>query len=178
MLDDIPMTDRDTTGDLYEYLLAKITAAGVNGQFRTPRHIIKLMVDMVAPQPSDEICGPAARPGLRHGGFLVAASEYVRNTHPHALTDAAQRHHFHHSMFHGYDFDSTMLRIGSMNMLMHGVEGADIEYRDSLSEGASGDDNKLFDVFADDTVVYPGHGDDTTLGVERPRLAEWRERGW
>ncbi len=138
MLDAIPMADRDTTGDLYEYLLAKIATAGVNGQFRTPRHIIKLMVDMVAPQPTDEICDPAAGTA----GFLVAAAEYVRETHPAALTDAAQRHHFHHSMFHGYDFDSTMLRIGSMNMLMHGVEAPDIRYRDSLSEGAGGDDEK------------------------------------
>jgi type I restriction enzyme M protein len=135
MLDDIPMTDRDTTGDLYEYLLAKIASAGVNGQFRTPRHIIKLMVDMSAPQPSDEICDPACGTA----GFLVAAAEYVRDTHPHALTDAAQRHHYHHSMFHGYDFDATMLRIGSMNMLMHGVEAPDILYRDSLSEVSSGD---------------------------------------
>ena len=138
MLDDIPMADRDTTGDLYEYLLAKIASAGVNGQFRTPRHIIKLMVDMVAPQPSDEICDPACGTA----GFLVAAAEYIRDTHPQALTDAAQRHHFHHSMFHGYDFDATMLRIGSMNMLMHGVEAPDIRYRDSLSEGASGDEDK------------------------------------
>ena len=138
MLDDIPMADRDTTGDLYEYLLGKIATAGVNGQFRTPRHIIKLMVDMVAPQPSDEICDPACGTA----GFLVAAAEYVRDTHPHALTDVAQRHHFHHSMFHGYDFDSTMLRIGSMNMLMHGVEAPDIRYRDSLSEGASADEDR------------------------------------
>jgi type I restriction enzyme M protein len=138
MLDDIPMADRDTTGDLYEYLLAKIAAAGVNGQFRTPRHIIKLMVDMVAPQPSDEICDPACGTA----GFLVAAAEYIRDQHPNVLTDAAQRHHFHHSMFHGYDFDSTMLRIGSMNMLMHGVEAPDIRYRDSLSEGASGEEEK------------------------------------
>lgn len=138
MLDDIPMADRDTTGDLYEYLLAKIASAGVNGQFRTPRHIITLMVDMVDPQPSDEICDPACGTA----GFLVAAAEYVRDTHPQALTDAAQRHHFHHSMFHGYDFDATMLRIGSMNMLMHGVEAPDIRYRDSLSEGASGDEDK------------------------------------
>jgi type I restriction enzyme M protein len=135
MLDDIPMADRDTTGDLYEYLLAKIASAGVNGQFRTPRHIIKLMVDMVAPQPTDEICDPA----LGTAGFLVAAAEYVRDTHPQALTDTSQRHHFHHSMFHGYDFDPTMLRIGSMNMLMHGVEAPDILYRDSLSEVSSGD---------------------------------------
>lgn len=138
MLDDIPMADRDTTGDLYEYLLAKIAAAGVNGQFRTPRHIIKLMVDMVAPQASDEICDPACGTA----GFLVAAAEYIRQHHPEVLTDAAQRHHFHHSMFHGYDFDQTMLRIGSMNMLMHGVEAPDIRYRDSLSEGASEDEEK------------------------------------
>jgi len=138
MLDDIPMADRDTTGDLYEYLLAKIATAGVNGQFRTPRHIIKLMVDMVAPQPSDEICDPACGTA----GFLVAAAEYIRQHHPEVLSDAAQRHHFHHSMFHGYDFDQTMLRIGSMNMLMHGVESPDIRYRDSLSEGASEDEEK------------------------------------
>ncbi|WP_237111547.1 class I SAM-dependent DNA methyltransferase [Nocardioides sp. WS12] len=135
MLDDIPMADRDTNGDLYEYLLSKIAAAGVNGQFRTPRHIIDLMVQMTAPTPGDEICDPACGTA----GFLVAASEYVRDTHPTALTDATQRSHFHSSMFHGYDFDSTMLRIGSMNMLLHGIEAPDIRYRDSLSEGASED---------------------------------------
>ena len=135
MLDDIPMADRDTNGDLYEYLLSKIASAGVNGQFRTPRHIIQLMVDMTAPTPTDEICDPACGTA----GFLVAASEYVRATHADALLDAVQRRHFHRSMFHGYDFDSTMLRIGSMNMLLHGIESPDIRYRDSLSEGASED---------------------------------------
>jgi type I restriction enzyme M protein len=135
MLDDIPMEKRDTNGDLYEYLLSKIASAGVNGQFRTPRHIISLMVDLMAPQPGDEICDPACGTA----GFLVAASEYIREHHPSALTDATQRAHFHKSMFHGYDFDSTMLRIGSMNMLLHGIEAPDIRYRDSLSEGASGD---------------------------------------
>lgn len=135
MLDDIPMAERDTNGDLYEYLLSKIASAGVNGQFRTPRHIIELMVAMMAPQPEDEICDPAAGTA----GFLVAASEYVRREHPGVLTDAAQRSHFHTSMFHGFDFDSTMLRIGSMNMLLHGVEAPDIRYRDSLSEGATDD---------------------------------------
>ncbi len=133
MLDDIPMAERDTNGDLYEYLLSKIASAGVNGQFRTPRHIIELMVAMMAPQPNDEICDPAAGTA----GFLVAASEYVRREHPGVLTNAAQRSHFHTSMFHGFDFDSTMLRIGSMNMLLHGIEAPDIRYRDSLSEGAS-----------------------------------------
>lgn len=135
MLDDIPMAERDTNGDLYEYLLSKIASAGVNGQFRTPRHIIDLMVAMMAPQPADEICDPAAGTA----GFLVAASEYVRREHPSVLTNASQRSHFHTSMFHGFDFDSTMLRIGSMNMLLHGIESPDIRYRDSLSEGASDD---------------------------------------
>ncbi|QGF22447.1 type I restriction-modification system subunit M [Raineyella fluvialis] len=135
MLDDVPMADRDTNGDLYEYMLAKIATAGQNGQFRTPRHIIQFMVELTAPTPDDEICDPACGTA----GFLVAAAEYLRREHPSVLTDAEQRHHFHHSTFHGYDFDSTMLRIGSMNMLMHGVENPDISYKDSLSEDASAD---------------------------------------
>jgi type I restriction enzyme M protein len=138
MLDTIPMDNRDTNGDLYEYMLSKIATAGQNGQFRTPRHIINLMVDMTAPQPTDEICDPACGTA----GFLVAASEYIREQHPNALTDATQRAHFHKSMFHGYDFDNVMLRIGSMNMLLHGIESPDIRYRDSLSEGASEDIGK------------------------------------
>jgi type I restriction enzyme M protein len=144
LLDDIPMTDRDTNGDLYEYMLSKIASAGQNGQFRTPRHIIQLMVDITAPTAADEICDPACGTA----GFLVAASEYVRAQHPAVMTDAAQRQHFHHSMFHGYDFDSVMLRIGSMNMLMHGVEQPDIRYRDSLSEGAASDADKYTLVLA------------------------------
>ena len=138
MLDDVPMEQRDTNGDLYEYMLGKIASAGQNGQFRTPRHIIKLMVDMTAPRPDDEICDPACGTA----GFLVAANEYIREHHPTALTDEKQRKHFHHNMFHGYDFDNVMLRIGSMNMLLHGVEAPDIRYRDSLSEGASEDTEK------------------------------------
>ncbi|MBA3020440.1 class I SAM-dependent DNA methyltransferase [Propionicimonas sp.] len=129
----LPMDDRDTNGDLYEYMLSKIASAGQNGQFRTPRHIIKLMVELMAPGPRDEICDPACGTG----GFLVAAAEQLREAHPDVLTDAVQRKHFHHSMFHGYDFDSIMLRIGAMNLVLHGVEGADIRYRDSLS--AAGD---------------------------------------
>ena len=91
------------------------------------------MVAMTAPRPTDEICDPACGTA----GFLVSAAEHIRVTHPSMLTDAAQRKHFHASMFHGYDFDATMLSIGSMNMLLHGVESPDIRYRDSLSEGAS-----------------------------------------
>jgi type I restriction enzyme M protein len=135
MLDEVPMQDRDTNGDLYEYMLSKIATAGQNGQFRTPRHIIQLMVEMTAPTPQDEICDPAAGTC----GYLISAAEYVRREHPSVMTDTQQRKHFHHSMFHGYDFDSTMLRIGSMNMLLHGVDNPDVRYRDSLSEGAAGE---------------------------------------
>ncbi|MFY1705349.1 type I restriction-modification system subunit M [Micromonospora sp. WMMA1923] len=138
MLDKIPMEDRDTKGDIYEYMLGKIATAGHNGQFRTSRHIIQLMVEMMAPTPADEICDPACG----SAGFLVEAGEYVRRTHPNALHDARQRKHFHEEMFHGFDFDATMLRIGSMNMLLHGVESPDIRYRDSLAESVGGESEK------------------------------------
>ena len=138
MLDHVPMEDRDTKGDLYEYMLSKIAAAGQNGQFRTPRHIIKLMVAMTQPTPQDVICDPASGTC----GFLVAAGEYLREHHPGLFRDAAARAHFHHGMFHGYDFDNTMLRIGSMNMALHGVDGPDIRYKDSLSEEHAGDEER------------------------------------
>ena len=135
LLDTIPLDDRDTKGDLYEYMLGKIASAGQNGQFRTPRHIIDLMVALTAPTPQDTICDPASGTC----GFLVAAGEYLRRTYPDMLRVPAQNKHFHNGMFHGYDFDNTMLRIGSMNMVLHGVEHPAIEYRDSLAEGAAGD---------------------------------------
>ena len=130
MLSDIPLQDRDTKGDLYEYMLGKVATAGQNGQFRTPRHIIQLMVELTVPRPNDVICDPACG----SCGFLVAANEHLRRRHPEALMDAGLRQHFHEGMFHGFDFDSTMLRIGSMNMLLHGVENPDVRYRDSLSQ--------------------------------------------
>ncbi len=136
LLDNVPMEDRDTKGDLYEYMLGKIASAGQNGQFRTPRHIINLMVELTAPQPTDIICDPACGTA----GFLVAAGEYLRRTHPNLLHDKKLRAHFHHGMFHGYDFDNTMLRIGSMNMLLHGVESPDIRYRDSLAQDHAADE--------------------------------------
>ena len=135
MIDGVPMDDRDTKGDLYEYMLGKIATAGQNGQFRTPRHLIRLMVEMTAPTPGDTIVDPASGTC----GFLVAAGEYLRERHPGMLRDEAQRRHFHHGMFHGHDFDGAMLRIGSMNMLLHGVENPAIRYRDSLAEGHAGD---------------------------------------
>lgn len=135
MLDAIPMEDRDTKGDLYEYMLGKIASAGRNGQFRTPRHIIKLMVEMMAPKPSDTICDPACGTA----GFLVSAAEYLSTHHSHELyRDANTAKRFNNDTFHGFDFDSTMLRVGSMNMLLHGVENPAIENRDSLSENHAG----------------------------------------
>ncbi|MDO5647518.1 class I SAM-dependent DNA methyltransferase [Paracoccus sp. (in: a-proteobacteria)] len=130
MLDGIPMDDRDTKGDVYEYMLGKIASAGQNGQFRTPRHIIQLMVALMAPTPADTICDPAAGTC----GFLVAAGEYLRDHHPAMLRNADQRAHFHNAMFHGFDFDATMLRIGAMNMVLHGVDNANVSYRDSLAQ--------------------------------------------
>jgi type I restriction enzyme M protein len=132
-LDDLPLDRGDTKGDLYEYMLSKIATAGHNGQFRTPRHIIQLMVEMMNPGPRDEICDPACGTA----GFLVAAAEYVQREHKSPLLEHAQQVHFHNSMFHGFDFDSTMLRIASMNMLLHGIDEPDIRYRDSLAESAA-----------------------------------------
>src|SRR5664280_8900 len=144
MLDKVPMVDRDTKGDIYEYMLGKIASAGQNGQFRTPRHIIRLMVEMVAPGPKDLICDPACGTA----GFLVAAGEYLRTNHPEALRDGRMRKHFHEKAFHGFDFDNTMLRIGSMNMLLHGVENPDIRYRDSLAQDHAGDEESYTLVLA------------------------------
>ncbi|MEV0776238.1 class I SAM-dependent DNA methyltransferase [Streptomyces sp. NPDC050428] len=138
MLNDIPLAQRDTKGDLYEYMLSKIATAGQNGQFRTPRHIIQLMVEMTAPGPGDEICDPACGTA----GFLVESAAYVSRTHKDALLGTEQRQHFNNSMFHGFDFDHTMLRIGSMNMLLHDVENPDIRYRDSLAESAASEADK------------------------------------
>ena len=134
-LDAIPMGDQDTKGDVYEYMLSKIATSGQNGQFRTPRHIIELMVEMTDPQPGDTICDPASGTC----GFLVAAAEHVRTEYPGTLTDPKQSKHFNEQMFNGYDFDNTMLRIGSMNMQLHGVQSPTITYQDSLAEEHSAD---------------------------------------
>src|SRR5207253_1032349 len=144
LIDHVPMEDRDTKGDLYEYMLGKIATAGQNGQFRTPRHVIRLMVEMTAPTPKDAICDPACGTA----GFLVAAGEYLRERHPEVFRDPKLRAHFHKHLFHGFDFDNTMLRIGSMNLLMHGVEDPDVVYRDSLSQDHAGEDEKYTLVMA------------------------------
>lgn len=121
----------DVRGDTYEYLLSKIAQSGLNGQFRTPRHIIKMMVQMMEPKADDVICDPACGTS----GFLVAASEYLKENHKEEIFfDKVKKDHYMHHMFHGFDMDRTMLRIGAMNMMTHGVDAPFIEYRDSLSD--------------------------------------------
>ncbi len=141
-IDELPVKDglleNDTKGDLYEYLLSKIAVAGTNGQFRTPRHIIKMMVELVKPMPNDVISDPAAG----SSGFLVAAGEYLRKHHENIFTTPALKEHYNKHMFFGNDMDRTMLRIGAMNMMLHGVSSPNIEYRDSLSE--SNKDNEKY----------------------------------
>jgi type I restriction enzyme M protein len=144
MIDALPITEGDAKGDLYEYLLSKLTTAGINGQFRTPRHIIRFMVELLEPKPTDAIGDPACGTA----GFLVGAMQYLLETHtsPKGVMrgesgekiysgDLLEPHrsHIQNRMFHGFDFDSTMLRIASMNLMLHGVENPDIHYQDTLS---------------------------------------------
>jgi len=121
----------DVRGDVYEYLLSKTSTSGLIGQFRTPRHIIRMMVEMMDPKAEDIICDPACGTS----GFLVAAGEYLRtNKKAEVLMDKINKDHYMNHMFHGYDMDRTMLRIGAMNMMTHGIDNPDIQYRDSLSD--------------------------------------------
>lgn len=130
MLSGIDMKDRDTKGDVYEYLLSKIATAGTNGQFRTPRHIIKMMVEMVQPTIDDVICDPAAG----SCGFLVGCAEYLRQHEAKAFYDKSFQTHFNQHMFMGMEFDPTMIRIGAMNMILHGIEEPALKDVDALSE--------------------------------------------
>lgn len=157
-VNELPLSQGDTKGDLYEYLLSKLTTAGVAGQFRTPRHIIRTMVEMLDVKPNESVCDPACGTG----GFLIETMEYIKSTHTskeliqeeideetgEPLTDdhgkpimiyagdqlEEYRSHIEKDMFHGFDFDSTMLRIAAMNMMLHGIDNPRIEYKDSLSE--------------------------------------------
>lgn len=144
MIDALPITEGDSKGDLYEYLLSKLTTAGINGQFRTPRHIIRFMVEVLDPKPTETVGDPACGTA----GFLVGAMQYLleKYTSPKGIVKGANgekvytgdllepyRAHIQGEMFHGYDFDATMLRIASMNLMLHGVENPDIHYQDTLS---------------------------------------------
>lgn len=133
LLSAVDMNDRDTKGDVYEYLLSKIASAGTNGQFRTPRHIIRMMVEMTRPTLEDIICDPAAGTS----GFLVKAAEYVLEQNPEILNKPETRKHYESDMFMGMEFDATMIRIGAMNLLLHGIEYPKLQDVDALSEANS-----------------------------------------
>lgn len=130
MISGIDMKDRDTKGDVYEFLLSQIASAGQNGQFRTPRHIIKMMVTLMAPTPDDVVCDPSAG----SCGFLVNAAEYIRHHYPKSFYDKKFLQHFNNDMFMGMEFDATMIRIGAMNMILHGIEEPYLKDVDALSE--------------------------------------------
>ena len=129
-VDALDMNNRDAMGDVYEYILGKMAASGTNGQFRTPRHIIRMIVEMMEPTPRDYICDPA----MGSAGFLVEAVKYIKENYGSALYAAEEVHHMKTSMINGYDTDQTMLRIGAMNLLLHDITAPELAWRDSLSE--------------------------------------------
>lgn len=128
-IDGLDMSDRDAMGDVYEYMLSKMAASGNNGQFRTPRHIIRMMVELVQPTLKDTICDPA----MGSAGFIVESAKYIKEQYGRDLINHAHSEHYKNTMFHGYDTDQTMLRIGAMNLLLHDVDNPQIAYLDSLS---------------------------------------------
>ncbi|MCF0225676.1 MAG: SAM-dependent DNA methyltransferase [Fibrobacter sp.] len=128
-IDSLDMNDRDTMGDVYEYVLGKMAASGNNGQFRTPRHIIRMMVQLMHPTLNDEMCDPA----MGSAGFIVETAKFVAENFAADLLKAENMKHYKSSMFNGFDTDQTMLRIGAMNLMLHGVDAPNIAYRDSLS---------------------------------------------
>ncbi|RZL69198.1 MAG: SAM-dependent DNA methyltransferase [Pedobacter sp.] len=144
MISGIDMKDRDTKGDVYEYLLSKIATAGTNGQFRTPRHIIKMMVEMMQPGLEDTIADPAAG----SCGFLVGAAEFIKEHHKKAFYDKKFQKKFSRDMFVGMEFDPTMIRIGAMNMILHGVEEPTLFDVDALSEANTSFEDKATLVLA------------------------------
>ena len=129
-LDALDLNNKDIMGDVYEYLLAKIASSGTNGQFRTPRHIIRMMVDLMKPTLNDVISDPA----MGSAGFIVESAKYISEHYSSELLKSENQEKYTTTMFSGYDTDQTMLRIGAMNMMLHGVDQPDIKYQDSLSE--------------------------------------------
>ena len=128
-IDHLDMNNRDTMGDTYEYILGKMAASGNNGQFRTPRHIIRMMVELMQPTLKDTICDPA----MGSAGFIVESAKYIQEHYKQELLKKENADHYKKEMLHGFDTDFTMLRIGAMNLMLHGVDNPDIQYRDSLS---------------------------------------------
>lgn len=128
-IDAMDMNNKDIMGDVYEYLLGKIASAGDNGQFRTPRHIIRMMVQLMKPTLADKILDPA----MCSAGFIAVSANYIQEHFEKELLKKENAEHYKTTMFSGFDTDQTMLRIGAMNMMLHGVEEPNIKYQDSLN---------------------------------------------
>ncbi len=159
----------DVRGDTYEYLLSKISQSGLNGQFRTPRHIIKMMVELMAPKADEVICDPACGTS----GFLVAAGEYLKeNRKEEIFFNKQKKDHYMNHMFHGFDMDRTMLRIGAMNMMTHGIDNPYIEYRDSLSDQNS-DKNKYSLILAN--PPFKGSLDADTVSADLLKICKTKK---
>ena len=159
----------DTKGDVYEYLLSKISTSGLNGQFRTPRHIIRMMVELMQPTAEDTVCDPACGTS----GFLVVAGEYLKETRREEIFfDKVKKDHFMNGMFFGYDMDRTMLRIGAMNMMTHGIANPFIEYRDSLSD-QNADRNKYSLILAN--PPFKGSLDNDSVSADLVKVCKTKK---
>lgn len=198
MINELPLESGDNKGDLYEYLLSKLSTAGINGQFRTPRHIIKLMVRMLDPKPDETVADPACGTA----GFLVNCMEHLLETYSseggtiieditgpdgkamQSVTytgdqlDPKQWSHIKTAMFHGFDFDSTMLRIAAMNLYMHGVEDPDIHFQDTLAQSFAdrfpAKEKDAFDVILANPP-FKGSLDDDTVNPAIARMVKTRK---
>lgn len=157
LIDKLKIDDRDSKGDVYEYLLSKLATAGINGQFRTPKHIIRMMVDLLEPQTNEQVCDPAAGTA----GFLVGVVEYLRDNHPDEFYKKEFQQHFNNGMFSGFESDNTMVGISAMNLQMHGIDNPKLKYMDALSN-----DNTVKDQFSLILANPPFSGSADYDGIE------------
>ena len=160
-LDDLDLNNKDIMGDVYEYLLSQIEQSGKNGQFRTPRHIIQMMVELMKPTLQDKICDPA----MGSAGFITESAKYINEKYSKELMVSSNKAHYTITMFSGFDTDPTMLRIGAMNMMLHGVEAPNIKWQDSVSE-----DNTIKDEFSLILANPPFSGSVDKTGVAKDLL--------
>lgn len=157
LIDKLKIDDRDSKGDVYEYLLSKLATAGINGQFRTPKHIIRMMVDLLEPQTDELVCDPAAGTA----GFLVGVVEYLRDNHPDEFYKKEFQQHFNNGMFSGFESDNTMVGISAMNLQMHGIDNPKLRYMDALSN-----DNTIKDQYSLILANPPFSGSADYDGIE------------
>ena len=167
--EELNLDNRELMGDVYEYLLSKLAVNGTNGQFRTPRHIIRMMVELMDPAADEVICDPACGTA----GFLVSAGDYLKEKRREEIFyNREKKDHYMNHMFFGYDMDRTMLRIGAMNMMTHGVDNPYIEYRDSLSD-QNPDKNKYSLILAN--PPFKGSLDSDTVSADLLKVCKTKK---